>query len=167
MKALLIVESWFGNTRLIAGAVADGAAEAGAQVEMVDVDAAPRVVPEDVDLLMLGAPTHNLGLSTVATRRKALAAGASPGNTGIREWLNDATLRSGILLAAFDTNTGHGRLSGSAARSIARMLARRGLGRSCVTLGFVVQGAQGPLNAAETERAREWGRTLTHSQPHQ
>lgn len=88
MKALLIVESWFGNTRLIAGAVADGAAEAGAQVEMVDVDAAPRVVPEDVDLLMLGAPTHNLGLSTVATRRKALAAGASPGNTGIREWLN-------------------------------------------------------------------------------
>lgn len=160
MRALLIVESWFGNTRIIAEAIAKGMTDAGAHVEIVSVDAAPRDVAPGVDLVVLGAPTHNLGLSTAATRKKAEAAGAVPGSTGMREWLGNTTARTGLRLAAFDTNTGHGWLSGSAARSIARILARRRLGHACSTQAFTVQGVRGPLTPGEAERAREWGRTL-------
>ena len=78
-RALIIVESCFGNTRAIAEAVAAGLIEGGVEAQMVDVAQAPGALPEDLDLLVLAAPTHNRGLPTAATRAKARAQ-AGPGN---------------------------------------------------------------------------------------
>ncbi len=159
MRALLIVESCFGNTKTIAEAIAAGMEESGAQVQIARVDTAAQDVLATIDLLILGAPTHNRGLSTTATRRKAAAAGAVHSQTGMREWLDGVVLAApDPMVAAFDTGSGRGRLSGSAATSIARLLARRGI--SCRTKAFVVGGVQGPLAPGEIEKAKDWGRTL-------
>jgi len=60
----------FGDTRLIADDVADGLRRSAA-CSVVEVRDAPTVVDHDVDLLVVGAPSHAFGLSTRETRREA------------------------------------------------------------------------------------------------
>src|SRR5215467_1444554 len=64
MRARVIFESMFGNSELVARAVADGL-RSRAEVEVVD-DATHDL--NGVDLLVLGGPTHVHGLSRAATR---------------------------------------------------------------------------------------------------
>jgi flavodoxin-like protein len=160
---VLVVESWFGNTRAVAEVIAAEMSAAGARVDLIDVDDAPSRLATDVDLLVIGAPTHSRGLSTSATRQKATALGGGAGRTGVREWLAGLDLRDGQRVAAFDTTTSEGRLSGSAAKRIERMLARRRSGVSTETRSFVVQGTKGPLRTDQTAAARAWGRRLVQA----
>src|ERR1035437_1072499 len=88
MRALVVVESWFGNTAQIAEAIADGLREAGADVEVTTAASAPQ---EPVaDLIVVAAPTHNLGLPSAASREKAREGGGTGEPTGVREWLERA-----------------------------------------------------------------------------
>ena len=64
-RALIIVESCFGNTRAIADSVAAGLIDGGVDAQVVDVDEAPSCLPADLDLLILGAPP-----TTGACRRR-------------------------------------------------------------------------------------------------
>ena len=92
-------------------------------------------MPGDVDLLVVGGPTHMHGLTTAMSRKMAVtaskedAAHVEPGaseHPGLREWLRDLEAR-GIKAAAFDTRgDARAALTGSAARGIARRLRRRG-----------------------------------------
>ena len=157
MDALLIVESWFGNTRRVADAIAQGLSQDGGRVRLVNVEEAPDEVPAGVNLVVLGAPTHNRGLSTAATRQKA---GSEPGVTGAREWVDNVRLRDGVTVAVFDTVTSRSWFSGSAAKAAARALARRGPARCVETRSFTVGAAKGPLRPGEIEAARTWGRQL-------
>jgi flavodoxin len=79
MRSLVVVESMFGNTRMIADAVANGLSAAG-PVTVVEVGDAPVAPNEDVALLVVGAPTHAFSLSRANTRRAARTptAGACP-----------------------------------------------------------------------------------------
>jgi len=52
-KALIVVESYFGNTRAIAEAVAAGLIEGSVDAQVVDVSQAPSALPADLDLLVL------------------------------------------------------------------------------------------------------------------
>ena len=165
MTALVVHESHWGNTREVAQAIADGLAESdGGPVEVVDVSAAPSPLPGDVDLVVLGGPTHAFSMSRASTRRDAHDRGAEPGHEGpgIREWL--ATLPPGDTsraIATFDTRAEQvRRLPGSAARAAGRYVARHRLGRVVSTESFYVADAPGPLVDGELERARAWGRTL-------
>lgn len=162
MDVLLVVESWFGNTRAVAEAIATGMAEAGARVRVVGVDDAPNEPPE-VDLIVIGAPTHNRGLSTAATREKATSLGGDAGRAGVREWLANLDRRDGQPVAAFDTINGPSWLSGSAARAIKRVLSQRSPGLVIETRSFVVHGLKGPLRAGQAESAHAWGRHLVHA----
>ncbi|MBK8462211.1 MAG: flavodoxin family protein [Nigerium sp.] len=165
MKALLLVESRFGNSRAIADAVALGIRERGAEVTVLAPEEAPPAVGEDVDLLVLGAPTHNRTLPTSSTRGQAVAMGAEPGGDGVREWLSNGRLRSGLRVAAFTTASGRTVLSGSAARGAARLIARSNPGVPVETRTFVVDGLKGPLQEGEVEAARTWGRDLVEAHP--
>lgn len=81
---LIVVESEFGNTRTVADAIAEGLAE---RVQVLDVDHAPRALPAGLRLLIVGAPTHAFGLSTIATRAEAVREGGrNPGVCGIGSW---------------------------------------------------------------------------------
>ena len=60
MRALVVVESMWGNTRAVAEAVARGL---GGDPTVIDVDQAPSTLPTNVGLLVVGGPTHALSMS--------------------------------------------------------------------------------------------------------
>lgn len=175
MRALVIHESLFGNTRTIAEAVARGLAEARPDLDVRCLSAAEAVGPpatglEDLDLLVVGCPTHAWGMSSVRSRTAQLAKDRreSPERAhdpdaegpGVRELLPlVAAGAPGVRAAAFDTRLAS-RFSGGAARRLARALHRGGAVVVGRPEGFVVTGMTGPLRDGEVERARAWGAEL-------
>jgi hypothetical protein len=166
MRAVVVYESMYGNTHAVADAIAEGL---GGDVEVRPAHDAGGV-PRGVDFLVVGGPTHMHGLSTALSRKMAVSAAkedggkVEPGATkdpGLRGWLRGLD-GAGLRAAAFDTR-GDARasvtLTGSAARGIGRRLRHRG----CDVIdsqSFLVADAEGPLEAGELERAREWGAAL-------
>ena len=163
-KALIVVESYFGNTRAIAEAVAAGLIEGGVDAQVVDVSQAPSALPADLDLLVLGAPTHNRGMPTAATRAKACEQ-TEPGEAphGIGGWLETTAIPASTDAAAFDTVISKGWLSGSAAKAIAKALQRHQGRRTSSVRSFVVTASKGPLADGEKTDAHSWGRELAAS----
>jgi hypothetical protein len=157
-----VFESMFGNTEEIARAIADGL---GSTVEthITDVAHAPRPLA-DVDLLVVGGPTHAFGLSRPQTRENARRRGARVEawrSTGLREWLAALDEKSvdGVVAATFDTRVTRPRLPGSAARAARRQLRHKGASVLRPST-FWVTATPGPLAAGETDRARRWGGEL-------
>jgi hypothetical protein len=163
MRSLVVYESWFGNTRRIAEEIAAALAHEG-EVDLVTVDEALPPL-EDVDLLVVGAPTHVHGLSSKRSREGALTQGAhgEPG-IGVRGWIDALPDGAGgPRAAAFDTRADKPAwLVGSAARGIARRLCDHGYRLAIEPQSFFVKGTPGPLEEGELERASEWGRTLAN-----
>ena len=161
MRALVVYESMFGNTRAVAEAVAAGLA-AHLPVDVRGVSAAVPVVPIDVTLLVVGGPTHAFGMSRRSTRQSARDQGArSPVESGLREWL--AALppaSSSVASASFATRVAKPRVPGSAARSARKALRQSGYRPVLAAEDFWVVGTPGPLRDGETDRAREWGAAL-------
>jgi len=166
MEVVIVYESLFGRARQAAEAVAAGVREAAprAHVVVLRVTEANLIRASQADLLVVGGPTHGLGLSTPSSRRKALRGAARPGGQaepgadgpGIREWLTQLPrgARAGQA-AAFDTRCASG-LPG-AAGAIARRLRQRGFRVVLSPRPFIVDGPHGPLAPGEKERARAWG----------
>jgi hypothetical protein len=176
MDVLIVCESVFGNTRVIAEEIANGACAVGDGIRVAvlgPADATPAKVAEAA-LVIAGGPTHMLGMSRPVSRNKALQArpdrddgseaaagpGAGPGEPGIREWLAGLPpAASGAMAAAFDTRLPSA-LAGGAAPKIARRLHRLGYRVVASPAGFLVAGTEGPLRPGERERARAWGAAL-------
>jgi hypothetical protein len=162
LRALVVYETLFGNTRTVAMAVGGGLG-AGADVRIVDVRDAPATV-DDVDLLVVGGPTHQLGMTRSSTRRRAeVQYDEAPhaADTGLREWIASVQMPVGVATATFDTLLEHPgvlRAFGHAARATGRRLQRRGARIIPPAQRFLVVSATGPLAAGEADRAREWGR---------
>ena len=79
MRALVVYESMYGNTRAVAGDIADGL-RAGYEVRVVPVAEATAERVAGADLLVVGGPTHMHGLSSASTRRTAAKAAAKDGS---------------------------------------------------------------------------------------
>lgn len=164
MRALVVYESIFGNTRQIAEAIGEGL-RGGLEVEVVEVGEAPPPA-DDVDLVVVGGPTHVWGMSRGLTRRGAGEQARQQHKEpisrriGVREWLRTLRRARGRrLAAAFDTairSTGSFP-TGSAARAEAARLEDRGYGLVSEPEQFFVADVDGPLEAGEVERARAWG----------
>lgn len=162
MRALVVFESMFGNTQAIANAVADGLASR-MSVDTVEVGAAPRVIGDDVGLLVVGGPTHAFGMSRPNTRQSAAQQSDRPvvsAGIGMREWLAAVHAAASVAAVAFDTRVNKPRLPGSAARGAQKRLRRRGFRIAAAAKSFYVTGTPGPLVEAEPERARRWGEQL-------
>ena len=166
MRALVVVESMFGNTREVARAVARGLFPM-IEVDLREVGHAPTRPGADVGLLVVGGPTHAFGMTRPSTRSDARADGAlvvAAPDVGLREWL--AVLEPatpGTLVATFDTRVHRPRLPGSAARGARKALRQRGFLPLDAPESFWVEGTTGPLLPGETERARAWGAALGRS----
>jgi hypothetical protein len=168
-----------GNTRAVAEAIAEGVRRAAPHAEVT----CGRAVPDgqlDVDLLIVGAPTHFFGLPRARTRtmwvsgqdnarrRGGAALPIEPGAaaTGIREWLDSLPPVTGRhAAAAFDTHLEKA-LSGGAAPRIARRLGRLGYTLALPPEGFIVEDMAGPLRTGELQRARDWGARLASELEH-
>ncbi len=164
LRALVVYESMFGNTSQVADAVTRGLLLEGVDAGMVDVGSAPESV-DDLDLLVVGAPTHAFSLSRPSTRADAVkqGAGRERARTGLREWLAavDVDPARPPLVAAFDTRvTKVRRLPKAAGPTAVRLAHKHGLTALTKPHGFLVDGVQGPLVDGELERAVAWGREV-------
>ncbi|HLS62285.1 MAG TPA: flavodoxin domain-containing protein [Ruania sp.] len=160
MRALVVYESMFGNTAKIAEAVADGLST-GAEVTLLHVADAPADVPPDVDVVVVGGPTHTFTMSREATREEAARRGGDRTPGGIREWLQDLPTGGHPQdFAAFDTRVNMPLLPGAASHSATRLARKRGFSVTPPEC-FLVYGYHGPLISGEVERAQQWGRHLS------
>jgi hypothetical protein len=167
VRALIVFESMYGNTRQIAEQIAAGFE--GGDVTVVPVhDADPDLV-DRADLLIVGAPTHVHGLPRPTSRQGAVEAvekaeglSLEPHVTGrgVRELLDDLPRRPHRLSAAFDTRVDvPPLLSGRAARAIDRQLRHHGYRPVAEPESFLVD-KQTRLLDGEGDRARTWGATV-------
>jgi hypothetical protein len=169
MKALVIYESMYGNTRRVAEAIAEGLRES-VDAELMPVGDVRDVHVAASDLVVVGGPTHAWGM----TRRRTREASAQPPKkgeaptvhpsvlpTGIREWLRHVSAPADRRAAAFDTRLAKPAwLTGSAMKGIDRGLLAAGFAIFSRPQSFTVTGSVGPMSDGEIERARQWGQGM-------
>lgn len=168
MSVLIVVESMYGNTRAVADALAQGMRgelEDGGRprdVVVLDVAQAPARIGPDVELLLLGGPTHAFSMSRESTRKDALTVAGASGSAarGMREWIDAAEGNPTLRVITFDTRVKVRFIPGSAARSAAEALQEHCFGRAERGETFWVQDKAGPLRPGELERAAAWGAEL-------
>lgn len=168
MTALIVYESMFGNTKRIALAVAEGIATK-LPVEAIEVSDAPEEIGGDIDLLVVGGPTHVHGMSSPRTRKSAAerADGSLVSRRiGIREWLDHARAEVfDIHAAAFDTRVnGMVMFTGSAANGYTKGLRSAGFRVEWPPQSFLVSSKAAPSEDAllegQLEEARAWGAAI-------
>ncbi len=153
MKALVIYDSFFGNTERIARAIGKGLGD-GAPVQRISA-----TTPADlngVEILFVGSPTRGFKPTPAITAFLAsLPAGAL----------------KGVRAAAFDTRIPLESIKnpifrlivktgGYADRLIEKALTAKGSTLAIPSGGFFVLESEGPLKEGELERAAEWVRSI-------
>jgi flavodoxin len=141
MKAFVVYDSAYGNTKTIAEAVASGL---GSKAAAVPVDLFDAGSVRSGDLLVVGSPIN--GWRPTPKITQALADLASRGLSGVRA-------------AAFDTRLKLF-IHGDAARKMSRALKDAGASIVAGPMAFYVKGSEGPLRKGEVERAAAWAETL-------
>ena len=144
MRAVVVYDSVYGNTRQIAEGIGRGL---GGGTETLHASTARSESVRGVDMLVVGSPTQG-GRPTqpVQSFIASLQAGAL----------------EGVWVASFDTrySSRFVKMFGFAADRIARGLEAKGGTLVKPAEPFFVGGKKGPLREGEQERAVEWGRTL-------
>jgi hypothetical protein len=167
MRIAVVHESVHGNTEAVARAIAAVLAREHTVVRG-SVEEVPAAGVRDVDLLVLGAPTHLHGLpsrGTMLTTRERGGVSAPAPDILVRDWIEQLPPGRPPAIATFDTRSSDVRLiSGSAARTLRRRLRRSGH-EVVATESFVVTGGQGPLAAGELARAEAWAERLGELAP--
>jgi len=153
VKALILFDSFFGNTEQIGLAIAKAFDNETTVAKRIN-EAIPADL-EGITHLVIGSPTRGFR--------------PSEGTTAFLKTL-PANLKS-VKVATFDTRidleTIKGKLwryvvdkGGYAATTIAKQLTQRKALLVVPAEGFFVTGEQGPLKEGETERALEWGKKI-------
>jgi hypothetical protein len=175
VRALVVVDSMFGNTYQVGVSVKEGLCEVHPSVQ-ARVLRASDVHSGDVagvDLLVVGTPTHWRGVPSQRTHHQYLrdadeAAGVTRIGTPIdraasgmrvRDWIGTLPHVDSGRAATFDTRLARP-LAGGAAPRLARRLARLGYTLTGEPAGFFVTGMEGPLRSGELDRAADWGYRL-------
>jgi flavodoxin len=163
LKILVVYDSFFGNTQVIARAI--GAALGAALGEKGEVETLPvsQVIPgqiQGLDLLIVGSPTR--GFRPTEAISKFLNSLAKEQLDG----LGVATFDTRIALETIDSSVF--RLvvdkGGYAASTIAKAFRKKGGNLLAPPEGFLVTGEKGPLKDGELERTTEWARRLLPEQ---
>jgi flavodoxin len=166
VTVLIVSESYFGNTRTVAQAITSGLAhELGPDaVTVLRPGGAPHELPPELDLLLVGAPTHEFSMPKAQSRRQAAEKGATDGDTvGVREWLQKITPRGDLRVLTFDTSIRMKFMPGSASKAAFKSLKKRGFRMAERGQSFYVADTAGPLVDGEEQRAEAWGRQLADS----
>ncbi|WP_198416174.1 hypothetical protein [Cryobacterium cheniae] len=129
---------------------------------MINAAVAPILLDNDVELLILGGPTHAFSMSTASTRNSAKQQGAEHiPERGIREWIEgQQSPRRALAVATFDTRAVSPQLLGSAAKKAMKRLVALGCRPVAKPETFGLHGYSGPLADGELERAQRWGADL-------
>jgi flavodoxin I len=150
MKTLVVYDSVYGNTEIIARAIGDAIP---GEVQVLRVGQVNVGDLPNVDLLIIGSPTHG-AMPTEAVQ--GLVARIGP------------PAREGARAATFDTRLTWKfleRWGGFAAPKMADTLKEKGWTLAGEPGGFFVKGLKkGPLKRGEADRAAAWAKGLVGSQ---
>lgn len=142
MRAHVVYDSAYGNTKAVADAVVQGLEPLrAAAVAVADFDPATLSAG---DLLVLGSPINGWR--------------PTPEITELLTQLGNGQLR-GIHAAAFDTRVRFF-IHGDAARKMTKLLKEAGASIVSDPAPFYVRGTEGPLRSGELEKAANWAKTL-------
>ncbi len=155
MKALVVYDSFFGNTEQIAKAIDAALRERGEATVLRVGDVKPEHLV-GLNLLVVGSPTR--------------AFSASPDMKTFLKRLDPKRLK-GIQVAGFDTriaaeDTGSRvlpvlvKVFGYTAEPIAATLVKKGGVQAAPPAGFIVLGTEGPLKDGELARAAQWAQQM-------
>ena len=141
MKALVVYDSVYGNTKLVGEEIV---ANLGMSARLVKVSEVKEKDLAGLDLLVVGSPI--LGWRP-SEKTAAFLSSLKPGQL------------KGMKVAAFDTRI---RLfiHGDAARKIAAALQKAGGSLVGTPTGFIVEGTEGPLACDALQKAAQWVETL-------
>jgi flavodoxin len=151
MKALIVYDSYYGNTENVAKAIAARLAE-GHTVTTVHASKASLEDLAGVELLVVGSPTRAFRptTGTLAFVRRIPANGL----------LNMAVAVFDTRMAVADTNSRLlaflVKIFGYAAEPLAKRLKAKGGIIAVEPQGFLVKDSEGPLAEGELERAATW-----------
>ena len=137
MKVLVVYDTKYGNTEMVATAIAEAIASDAHHVD--DISTVDLVA---YDLLIIGSPTH----------------GGFP-SEGVHAMIKALPDLKNTHAAAFDTRT-KTTVFGYAAPKIERGLKKKGATLVAPHEGFMVMGMEGPLMEGELQRARDWAQKL-------
>lgn len=153
MKHIIIYDSLYGNTKVIAKAIANGMPAGAAETVDVSEIEFDRLIP--ADLVIFGSPTH----------------GGRP-KQAMQEFLARIPVNglAGKKVAAFDTRFLEGEQNfalrllmktiGYAAPKMLKTLEERGGRKIASPQGFIVTDKKGSFRDGEVERATAWGKEL-------
>jgi flavodoxin len=146
MQALVIYDSAFGNTAVVARAIAEGLDATATAVQQATIDGLA-----GIEMLAVGSPTQGGRPTKIVTQ--------------FLDQIPGDSLR-GVRVLAFDTRMDIDeqtfglrllmRTIGYAAPRIASALERKGGVLAAPPEGFIVEGKEGPLRGSEEIRARSW-----------
>jgi len=153
MKALIVYDSYFGNTEKIAQAMGNAL---GLQDRVVKISNFKAEQLKGIELLIVGSPTRGFRPSE-----------------GIQAFLKNIPadgLRN-VKVAGFDTRIKPGDIKqavlrfmvsrmGYAAKPISDRLVKKGGSLAAAPEGFCVKASEGPLYEGEIERAAAWVKSI-------
>jgi flavodoxin I len=155
VKALVIYDSWYGNTEKIAESI--GSAITG-DVEVLRVNEVNPSNLKSINLLIVGSPTQGFrATKLIKTFVKSLPKGALMG-IDVAAFDTRMPARAMGAVPRFFMNVG-----GYAAPRIAGKLKKRGGNQVVPPEGFFVKGKEGPLKEGELERAASWANLIIKS----
>jgi hypothetical protein len=159
MKAVVVYESHWGNTELVARAIAEGI---GQEARALTTDEATGPAMAGVELIAAGAPVIAFALPRDGVQRQLAADVKAPRPADVshpllRSWLDGLPAGRGWG-AAFETRVWWS-LRG-ATGTIESRLKQAGYRRLARSERFIVSGGYGPLRKGELERAHGWGAAL-------
>ena len=163
MNAVVVYESHWGNTALVARAIAAGL---GPDTPVLATDEATGPILADADLIVAGAPVIAFRLATDSMRENiAHDADGGPSkpdltHPSMRDWLGGIPAGTGVA-AAFETRLHWS--PGGVTGAIEHGLQTAGYRRLAKGRKFFVTGRYGPLRDGELEAARAWGSALAQA----
>jgi flavodoxin len=157
MKALIICDSFFGNTEQIAQAIGN----ALGSPEYVEILRVGNVKPEQLTgltLLIVGSPTR--GFRPTPAINNLLKSIPKNGLKGVKVAAFDTRftmdeIESSVFILPILVN-----IYGYAAKPISDRLEKKGGELIIPPEGFFVEGMEGPLKEGELERAADWAKRI-------
>ena len=160
MKAIVVYESYWGNTASVARAIAEGI---GSGAQALTTTEATSAVIADADLIVAGSPVIAFSLPNEKMRESIrLKPGKAPtppdlSHPSLQSWMAGLSKGKGRF-AAFETRV---KMSpGGATPKIIKGLEEAGYAPIGEAQRFIVKGKFGPLHDGELDRARQWGAEL-------
>jgi hypothetical protein len=169
MKALVVYESMYGNTHVVADHIAAGL-RTGIETTVVAVGEATTELVTDAALLVVGGPTHAHGMTSSTSRKSAAEAAEGDDGLeldpdaegpGLRDWFHGlARSEARRYGAAFDTRVNAPpALTGRASKGIAKRIRKHGYEQLVEPTSFLVD-KENHLVDGEAGLATAWGEEL-------